>query len=242
MSEAFPEALCPDAMAVLAASPIEAQGPIGRVPYGWANHVQAGLGDEFGLDRERIDRGRLIALAREGQTEKFFLSVMAWGGMKVSHGISAWAARDTWRAPLESALAGRLSRSALYARFAATSVAGMRAAYFTKLIHFASPPGAAPIGYIMDQWTAKSVNLIRRRTVVVLDAAGYVQPVNDDAAYEAFCQAVDAIGGHLQIGGAEAEERIYSRGGRRPAPWRAYVKQQWPLAIRPSHEEDQDAR
>ena len=219
--------LCPTTMAILAACPIEAQGAIGRAPCAWANHLQPGLGDQFELDHERITRDRLLSLAREGSPDKFFLSAMAWGGMRVDHGQAAWAARETWIKPLSAALAGGHSRGELYEQFAAVPVGGMRAAYFTKLIHFASVPRVSPVGYIMDQWTAKSVNLIRRQEVVALDAAGFVRPINDRHAYEAFCKVIDAIGAHLQIDGAKAEERIYSRGGRRRAPWRAYVKATW---------------
>ena len=228
--------LCPTQVAVLAACPIELQGVIGRAPRAWANHVEAGLGDRLGLDESRIDRDRLIGLAGEGQPEKFFLSVMAWGGMKVGHGISAWAERGNWTGALEAALAGGLSRAELYRRFAAVPTTGMRAAYFTKLIHFASATTEAPIGYIMDQWTAKSVNLICRRQVVTLDAAGYVLPINDHHVYDAFCQAIDAIGRALRITGSQAEERIYSRGGRQPAAWRRHVKTHWRPAGRPNRE------
>ncbi|WP_374576340.1 hypothetical protein [Phenylobacterium sp.] len=230
--------LCPSLVATLAACPIEPQGVIGRAPRAWANHVEAGLGDRLALDETRIDRARLFGLAREGQPEKFFLSVMAWGGMKVGHGISAWAERAHWSPALDAALAGGLPRAELYRRFAAVPTTGMRAAYFTKLIHFASALNEAPVGYIMDQWTAKSVNMICRSQVVTLDAAGYVLPINDHQVYEAFCKAVDALGEALQISGAQAEERIYSRGGRKPAAWRRHVKTHWRPAVRPKKEEN----
>lgn len=219
--------LCPTMMAALRASPVERQAVIGCAPRAWANHIADGLGEQFDLDRDRIDRSRLISLAQEASPEKFFLSVMAWGGMKVGHGVSAWSEREVWYAPLQAALRGDASRRELYAGFAAKPVNGMRAAYFTKLIHFATVRSAEPVGYIMDQWTAKSVNLICRRDIVVLDAAGYVTPANDDRVYEQFCQIVDAIAAELGVAGAEAEERIYSRGGRRPAAWRAHVKANW---------------
>ena len=118
------------------------------------------------------------------------------------------------------------------------TTASMRAAYFTKLIHFASALNEAPVGYIMDQWTAKSVNMICRSQVVTLDAAGYVLPINDHQVYEAFCKAIDALGEALQISGAQAEERIYSRGGRKPAAWRRHVKTHWRSAVRPKKEKN----
>ena len=180
------DALCPEALARLRASPVEPQGAIGRAPRAWANHIEAGLGDRFNLDEHRIDRARLFDLAKEGEQERFFLSVMAWGGMKVGHGISAWAAQDQWQGPLEVALAGGESRADLFRRFAAAPVAGM--------------------------------------------------PRNDHHAYEAFCGVVDAIGAALQVAGAQAEERIYSRGGRRPADWRAHVKANWRPSGRPDQE------
>ena len=93
---------------------------------------------------------------------------MAWGGMKYDHGLAAWACRDRWLGIVKDLRAGTLSRQEAYARFrqfrAGNSGSGMGPAYYTKLIFFARPradnDSCGTVGYIMDQWTSLSINLL----------------------------------------------------------------------------------
>jgi hypothetical protein len=96
-------------------------------------------------------------------------------------------------------------------------------AFVTKLLYFFSP---TLDHYIMDQWTAKSVNLLTGKELVRM-SGDYVSAANTEANYLTFCQAVDQIGTLLKCSGDEAEQRIYSMGGKYPWPWRKYVRAQW---------------
>lgn len=206
----------------------EPQGTFGRVPARWAAHVFARCADPvrvLRLDGEWIGRDRLHALRDDGASpEVLFLSTMAWGGMKVAHGAAAWSMRPFWSEVIRKAMAGGSTRKELFAAFNSQAVPGMRAAYFTKLIHFCQKRDGQPIGYIMDQWTAKSVNLLWGAAAVRLEASNWVHPDNNEAVYESFCQKIDALALILDVSGSEAEERLFSRGGRVPAAWRRYVR------------------
>lgn len=89
-------------------------------------------------------------------------------------------------------------------------------------------------GYIMDQWTSLSVNLLFSRSahpIVDLTTAKFkgrrtdtVSDRNSADDYEAFCLCIDELAENLGIQGpAKAEEWIFSKGGRHPAPWRSHV-------------------
>ena len=210
--------------------PIERQGAVGRGPADWCRTV--GIDDEWGLATNSVDRAYLYRLAKQNiAPEKFFLSVMAWGAMRVDHGRSAWAVRKKWVPLVKLALDGTAHRSELYREFIEAKVSGLGPAFFTKLIHFAGHGTNAAIGYIMDQWTAKSVNLIASeeggRPVVDVSAGGWVARTNDQHVYEAFCRKVDDLAQRLGVSGAQAEERLFSHGGWQPGAWRRYVAQHW---------------
>ena len=69
-------------------------------------------------------RNRLFVLV-------FALLMMAWGGMKVGHGISAWAERANWTGALEAALA-RGGGAATAATAGAASCTGSAAGSMTR--------------------------------------------------------------------------------------------------------------
>jgi hypothetical protein len=99
---------------------------------------------------------------------------------------------------------------------------GIGPAYFTKLIFFANPRHD---GYIMDQWTSRSVNfLLERSPIVKMRTKNHVDPRNDEAAYERFCCAVEALSDLLiNRSPEETEQCLFSTGGRQPHPWRRYL-------------------
>src|SRR5690606_3910358 len=106
---------------------------------------------------------------------------------------------------------------------------GMGPAFFTKLIFFM---GQSPRGYILDQWTARSVNLLFCDDPIKLLPGGFVSDANDATAYERFCTRVEQLAPILSEAtgqphcGEEAERAIFSRGGKRAGKWRRYVRQQ----------------
>jgi hypothetical protein len=110
----------------------------------------------------------------------------------------------------------------------AARVSYLGPSYFTKLLHFFDPSAQAR-RYIMDQWTAKSVNLLAGRTVVHLTSGTPTPTRNTGESYEAFCLVIDAIANALGQTGEEVEQRLFSSGGRKKdvQSWRAYVRQHW---------------
>ena len=169
-------------------------------------------------------------------------SILAWGGMHRLHGKKLFETTD-WLKTAERIRAGELDREQAYDQFAELrlrgSTPGMGPAYFTKLIFFLAPRtdrSPAP-GYIMDQWTACSVNLLLGNPDAVLTDCSYtwkkgaqrdssytVSEFNDGARYELFCSAIEALAKILGLPPSEAELLLLSEGGKKPLTWRSYVK------------------
>jgi hypothetical protein len=131
----------------------------------------------------------------------------------------------------------RLSHREAYDMFnGENAVPGLDASYFTKLIYFFSPPPRpAEIGfYIMDQWVAKSVNLLTQSMLIQMPRTALASPsrANTHEDYEACCREIEAIASELALpapsGGDQVEERLMSHGGRHPGAWRRIVRHHWP--------------
>lgn len=101
----------------------------------------------------------------------------------------------------------------------------MGPAYFTKLICFLNPNLN---GYIMDQWTAKSVNIICGKEIVKLTPQGFVDSIkNDTKVYRAFCEVIDQIAKEVNMKGIDIEESMFSNGGRKKGGWRRFLIENW---------------
>jgi hypothetical protein len=130
---------------------------------------------------------------------------------------------------LEEIRIGGVSRKSAYRRLACLrsqdKLKGAGPAYFTKFIHFFMPEYYESLnrGFIMDQWLAKSVNIIYGKSVVRLNN-DLVSDENTDQDYENFCCCVEAIAQELDVPPVRAEEMLFCKGGRAPGAWRAYVR------------------
>lgn len=214
--------------------------PAAKVPSRFATHIGAPENIVESLPNEQVNREDLKALAADTDvsSESLFLAIMAWGGMKVSHGRLAWDLRDEWVPIMDQIRAGELSRTQSYERFRLfrerNPRCGFGPAYYTKAIFFADPKHD---GYIMDQWTSKSVNLLLRTgdtDEIVHLTAGYVSDRNGSDKFERYCRGVefltsqqdlqDAFSGEAKITPEEVEMRLFSFGGRNPGNWREYVR------------------
>ena len=116
---------------------------------------------------------------------------------------------------------------------------GMGPAYFTKLIFFARQ---SHDGYILDQWTARSINLLlqtdehRISLTRVNNDSFRVSDRNTADDYERYCRIVEHIATQEGVKPDEIELRLFSsgapkRGGKR-GEWREYVIHQHGLASR----------
>lgn len=101
---------------------------------------------------------------------------------------------------------------------------GMGIGYFTKLICFLQPKLR---GYIMDQWVAKSVNLLLGIPLVHIANHSWVSDENTPAIYEDFCAYIDEIAVSINRSGFETEEYLFSVGGHKKGKWRHHVVQHY---------------
>lgn len=211
---------------VFASIEFRPQGATGSAPADWATRHQLDVPDLAALPKRQLDRSEVRAICVDKTKHVLFgyACAMAWGGqgggVATHHPKMAWGRRLVLEAHLLQLRDGDLTRGASCDLFRDEgAVAGLGPAFFSKLLYFFSP---CPNCYIMDQWTAKSVNLLAGRRVVWM-TGNSVSSKNTGCDYAGFCREVDAIADLLQCSGQQAEERLFSAGGRPRRPWREHV-------------------
>ena len=206
------------------AIPHQTQGAVGSTPAKWARSCDLdAIPDATLLPEQPLTRREVRAICTDPARPVLFgfVCAMAWGGQSKSNAVRAWKSREPLQNKLARLRAGEMTRTEAFEIFAGKNwISGLGPAYFTKLLYFFSP---APTNYIMDQWTARSINLITGRKVVLM-AGDYVSGYSTGAHYQVFCDEIDAMAVKLDCAGQDIEERMFSQGGRKPWPWRAYVK------------------
>lgn len=214
----------------------------GRKVRSWAISIEVDKNICADLPDKKIDRACLKNICADLQSfssEYCFLSIIAWGGMNVAHGRLAWQSRHDICKIISDIRNGNLSRYQAYQKFKEFRLnkpgCGMGPAYYTKLIFFADP---LHNGYIMDQWTSLSINLLMcdGQTPMIDMITGtnrdrrfdWVSDSNTADTYENFCSAVEQLGKEIGQCPEETEMRLFSVGGRNPGEWRTYVKSHRP--------------
>lgn len=208
-----------------------------RAPDAWARSIGVSGHIADGLWAATPSRGDLLALASDAKisSDVCFLAVMAWGGMRVSSGRRAWEVRASWIPVVDQIRSGALSRSEsyeLFRRFRLNNAgSGIGPAFFTKLIFFLDPKHN---GYIMDQWTALSINALFPGNSPLVDLnivstkgkiSAVVSDRNTAEVYDEFCRCLEETAFRLGLPDVgSAEETLFSNGGRKPGAWRKYLK------------------
>lgn len=195
----------------------------GGIPASWA----AALIDYEGgpLPTSTINRADLRAFCRSPDTtpEACFVACMAWGMMRGKNRRLSWEQRHLWVPIVERLREGGVSREAAYALFHEADIPGLRTAFFTKLIFFLRPD---PDGYILDQWTAKSVSLVLVPQFITINRYGWVTPANDANIYRRYCEIVEHLAQVAVEDATIIEDKMFA-GGRKVQPWRQYVREHW---------------
>lgn len=195
----------------------------GRNAAKWAayfdnNNLGESLNHAF-LRQDFIDQARMSELT----DREVALAILSWGAMRYDHGARLFE-NESFIDVITAMRAGQLNRSEAYEAFyklrAKGKIIGMGPAYYTKLICFANRDLD---GYIMDQWTAKSMNLLTGSNMIKLSSAGMVLDKNTADVYETFCKHVEMLAEHTGLSPLDTEEAIFSYGGRRKGSWRRYV-------------------
>ncbi len=168
------------------------------------------------------------------------LFILAWGGMTLPNAKKALESyQNCWKMIVDDMLEKNLCRDETYKRFHSLVENGklthMGPAYFTKLIYFLEPKHN---GYIMDQWTARSMNLLRKSNKYKIHLISTtkrksdglrnfrVDPIkNNVCIYRAFCEDLEHLAEYLDIDSEETEKLIFSKGGRvnKMGCWRHFV-------------------
>lgn len=162
------------------------------------------------------------------------LLVLAWGEMRVDHARRLLGAdAQPWVDLALRLRASELTREDAYAAFCeladSKSIAGLGPAYFTKLIYFLRYPEVdeTNAGFIMDQWTATSINLLFHDKVVKMNKApsgrSYVSGRNTARNYEQFCRLIEYVAHQWRARAEHVEMTLFGRGGRDRDPWRRHV-------------------
>lgn len=210
------------------------QGRVGRNIRTWglglrSNYQESGtplLGKNITneLPDHSLSRLELREFCRGVDVEVAFIAIAAWGGMNLRHGTSAWEKRCCWKSVLQQLKGSNKTRhedySVLHKLRISGDLPGVGIPYFTKLLFFLRQNDDA---YIMDQWTAKSINLLTGKPVVRVNKYNWVTDDNGSDRYKLFCEIIDHLAVELGCDGNHAETALMSRGGHRPEPWRRYV-------------------
>lgn len=211
---------------VLKRMPKGNQGYVGTHSLNWANQVFPNYKFDGTLDK-RFERSQLFDYCKNSQNNDLhvLVAILSWGGMRRDHGRLLEK-----QLPLLLSLVKDLRNGIFLTRKEAFfkiqnmrksgELPGLGIGYFTKLICFLAPNLN---GYIMDQWVAKSINLLTGKAQVQLTNGNWVNDENTAETYEIFCYYVDKLGELLECSGFEAEERIFSVGGRKKGDWRNYL-------------------
>lgn len=199
---------------------------------------KARIKDEVALPKlsnnGRVSREDLFAMVLDEtqKTRDCCIAILGWGGIKYHHCVWALETLPDWLPIVDDLRNSKLDHKDAYAKFAEQrankSLKGVGPAFFTKLIFFLGVKAEEEKrGYIMDQWTARSANLLLGEKLIKLNSGRYVNDRNDSEIYAKFCEFIRELAIQLDVRPAEAEECIFSIGnkGKRETrgPWRSYV-------------------
>ena len=205
-----------------------------------ASYLASVLGDSELIESSILtdnesDRDYIFKLVQNNavSTQICCVAIFGWGGMRRDNARECIQASRRWLSIAEAIRSNKLSRSKAYSDFLSLrnskSLPGMGPAFFTKIIYFLGVENVSR-GYILDQWTARSANLLLGKSLIHLtrvNNAAWVSDRNSEVVYEEFCQFIERLGYELGVSADLAEEIIFSAGnkGRKQTrgAWRDYV-------------------
>lgn len=207
------------------------QGEVGRNALNFGNQVQ-NLEEIPQILNQTFDRSGLQEICDDKINSNLCVTVaiLAWGNMRFNHARTLF---QNWK--YLNPIVGNLRTGQIESRYEAFEILqcaratgklpGLGISYFTKLICFLKPNLN---GYILDQWTGKSINLLWNEPLVRISKSGWVTDHNTPDTYEEFCKRVESLAEKLGVKPLKAEEIIFSVGGRNSGTWRNYLKENYP--------------
>jgi hypothetical protein len=178
----------------------------------------------------KLTRSELLDknFVKDLNNEELALAILSWGGMNREHGKSLFKNKE-WIDIITKMRNNEIeTRKEAYELFVVLrknkKLKGMGPAYFTKLICFVNPKLK---GYIMDQWTSKSINLLFENKTVFMNVNGHVSDKNSAQIYEDFCIKIEYLADLLNLKSIYLEENLFSNGGINKGKWRQFVVDNW---------------
>jgi hypothetical protein len=210
---------------------------VGEKLFSYAKSVISQSSCQFDqLPEKSVTRGDLFKMVSSDSVNTLTccVAIFAWGGMRRDHARSVLKASEYWIPITDMIRTQNIGRAEAYSEFslmrAKGHLKGMGPAFFTKLIYFFGERTTSH-GYIMDQWTARSANLLLGRQLIHVvknkKNQARVSDQNSQHVYEEFCQFIETLASELNVSSDSAEEMIFSSGnsGRKQTrgEWRDYV-------------------
>jgi hypothetical protein len=203
---------------------------VGNNPYNFGrNFVNKDLLNP--LINKKFSRDEIFSLVENQNVDtlNIIIVILSWGGIKATKYQKDLFKHKEWIETCERIRFKKiLSRTEAFQIFQdlrkQNKMPGLDVAFFTKLICFLNRDLK---GYIMDQWTSKSINLLFE-PFIKISKYGQVQGSNSSGVYEKFCNYIEDISDLLNTSPIHAEEMIFSNGGKNKGEWRSYViNQTW---------------
>jgi hypothetical protein len=205
----------------------------GTSPLKWVKSLNYNLGMQnyINFSQKPLSRADIFSLCENKMITDLEISliIFAWGRMRRSNARFVLDSSTLWLPIVKDIRSGALTRKAAYKKFfdlrKANLIKGMGPAYYTKLIFFLMQKKENS-GYIMDQWIARSINLLYEKEVInLIKTTGSLQVAdnNDELVYENFCKLLEKIAKESNVKPDLMEEILFSGGGRKKGDWRKYV-------------------
>lgn len=184
----------------------------------WQDHPKAAELPSEPLSRQTL---REYCAREELCDVQRVMAVTAWGVAREPNRIRIGKALEPIATLLAQVRNSGAPRSTAFDRFDQALIAGLGPAFFTKLIHFCIPPFN---GYILDQFTAKSFDILTDQQKSLCWTSGFVPRGRGGQRYEIFCQAIEELADYRGLSPEQIELDMYAG---RDHPWRLFVKNRW---------------
>lgn len=206
------------------------QGPVGRTPSLILDHASIAKRlrpKQYPLDKP-LSRATVRKICRDKKVngKAAYVCVMAWGGLRKNHMIMALKSSGLVDAlnKLKRGMKRIDAFNLLSQAWQDGLIKGMRVSFFTKVPYFFLPEESA---YILDQWTAKSANLLWKDCPLTMDPSNpdLPNPYTTPDQYEAYCQFVEALAEEMKWQSpVSAEIGMFGKNEYGINGWRKYVK------------------
>ena len=186
------------------------------------------------IPNKAMTRDELYAYVNRPETSmlKGILTILGWGDIQPKN-FRSFANKETkfLAEALKDIAKSQLSQSEAYEKIKSLKkgsskhwkLYGLGPAYYTKLLYFYTKEKKHTC-YIMDQFTARSMNFLCYKNEIPLTEDGNVDKSNTGEIYERFCLRIEAISRNLKAEGKKVEpENVEFALFGKDSDWRTYL-------------------